>query len=183
MRDLGTLSPALREAIYQNVRTLAMQPIGPNFKPELTASKADLAMALVASGQVPQYLANQPLYPDVKDVTTRLFIESAQSLSNGSIFPEAVLGSAFKPNEGVTRIAAAVALIRAAGLRSEAEAKAGVPLPVLDASTVPSELRGYVSLAISEGLLQSDTLFRPQGALTRGDLAQAIAVIENRKGR
>jgi serine protease AprX len=183
MRDLGTLSPTLREAIYQNIRTLAMQPIGANFKPELTASKADLAMALVASGQVPQYLANQPLYPDVKDVTTRLFIESAQSLSNGSIFPEAVLGSPFKPNEGVTRIAAAVALIRASGLRSEAEAKAGVPLPVLDASTVPSELRGYVSLAISEGLLRSDSLFRPQGALTRGDLAQAIAVIENRKGR
>ena len=180
MMDVGILSPALREAIYQNIRTLAMQPIGTNFRPELTATKADLAMALVASGQVPQYLAGQPLYPDVKDASTRLFVESAQSVSSGSIFPDAVLGNPFRPNDGVTRIAAAVALVRAAGLRSEAEAKAGTPLAFLDAATIPSELRGYVALAISKGMLQSDSLFRPQNPLTRGELAQAIAIMQTR---
>jgi serine protease AprX len=183
IRDLGTLSPAVRDAIYQNIRTLTMQPIGANFLPELTATKSDLAMALVASGQIPQYVANQPLYPDVKDATTRLFVESAQSISNGSIFPDAVPGSPFKPNDGVTRITAAVALVRAAGLRSEAEAKAGTPLAFLDGYTVPSELRGYVSLAVSEGLIHGDSLFRPQNPLTRAELAQAIALIESRKGR
>jgi hypothetical protein len=183
MGDLGSLSPAVRDAIYQNIRTLTMQPIGANFRPELTATKSDLAMALVASGQIPQYLANQPLYPDVKDATTRLFVESAQSMSNGSIFPDALAGSPFKPNEGVTRIAAAVALVRAAGLRSEAEARAGTPLSFLDSSSVPSELRGYVSLAVSEGLMRGDSLFRPLNPLTRAELAQAIALIESRKGR
>jgi hypothetical protein len=112
-----------------------------------------------------------------------LFVESAQSISNGSIFPDAVPGSPFKPNDGVTRIAAAVALVRAAGLRSEAEARAGTTLAFLDGYTVPSELRGYVSLAVSEGLIHGDSLFRPQNPLTRAELAQAIALIESRKGR
>ena len=80
----------------------------------------------------------------------------------------------------MTRIAAAVALVRAAGLRSQAEAKAGMPLAFLDAATIPTELRGYVSLAVAEGLLGSDSLFRPQSPLTRGELAQAIAVLERR---
>ena len=130
--------------------------------------------------RVPQYVAAQPLYSDVTDLTTRLFVESAQSISGGAVFPDSVPGSQFKPNQGVTRIAAAVALVRAAGLRSQAEAKAGMPLAFLDAATIPTELRGYVSLAITEGLLHSDSLFRPQSPLTRGELAQAIAIIERR---
>ncbi|MFZ0063319.1 MAG: S8 family serine peptidase [Pyrinomonadaceae bacterium] len=183
LTDIGSLSPAVREAIYQNIRTLAMQPNGSAFRPDKTATRADVAMALVAGAQVPQYLAGQPLYSDVQDLTTRLFVESVQSQSNGSIFPDASPGAQFRPNEGVTRLTAAVALVRAAGLRSEAEAKAGTPLTVLDASLVPSELRGYVSLAIGQGFLQSDSFFRPQNALTRAELAQAIALLQTRRGR
>ena len=183
LTDIGSLSPAVREAIYQNIRTLAMQPIGSAFRPDKTATRADVAMALVAGAQVPQYLAGQPLYSDVQDLTTRLFVESVQSQSNGSIFPDASPGAPFRPNEGITRLTAAVALVRAAGLRSEAEAKAGTPLTVLDAGLVPSELRGYVSLAIGQGFLQSESFFRPQNPLTRAELAQAIALLETRRGR
>ena len=183
LNDISTLSPAIRDAIYQNIRTLAMQPNGASFKPDRTATRADVAMALVAGAQIPQYLAGQPLYSDVRDLTTRLFVESVQSHSNGSIFPDASTGAQFRPNDGITRLTAAVALIRAAGLRSEAEARAGMPLAVLDAASVPSELRGYVSLAIAEGLLKSDSLFHPQNPLTRAELAQAIAILETRGGR
>ena len=79
----------------------------------------------------------------------------------------------------MTRLAAAVALVRAAGLRSEAEAKAGTPLAFLDASGIPNELKGYVSVAVSKGLLRADSSFRPQGTFTRGDLAHAIVVIQS----
>jgi serine protease AprX len=183
LSDIGSLSPAVREAIYQNIRTLAMQPNGSAFRPDKTATRADVAMALVAGAQVPQYLAGQPLYSDVQDLTTRLFVESVQSESNGSIFPDASPGAQFRPNEGITRLTAAVALVRAAGLRSQAEAKAGTPLTVLDAGLVPSELRGYVSLAIGQGFMQSESFFRPQNPLTRAELAQAIALLETRRGR
>jgi hypothetical protein len=73
-----------------------------------------------------------------------------------------------------------VALVRAAGLKNEAEAKANTPLSYLDAQTIPAELRGYVSVAVSKGLIQADTSFRPQGSFTRGELAHAIALIQNR---
>lgn len=183
MNDVSSLSLSLRDAIYQSVRTLAMQPIGPKFRPELTATRADVTMAVVAGAQVPQYLAGQPLYPDVQDSITRVFVESAQTATSGSIFPDAAPGGQFRPNEGATRLSAAVALVRAAGLRAEAEAKAGTPLAFLDAASVPFELRGYVSVAIQQGLLRSDSLFRPQSPLTRGELAQAVVVLEKRVGQ
>src|SRR5678816_611653 len=136
MTDVANLSPAVRDAVYQNIRTLAMQPVGSKFRPELTATRADVAMAVLAGARVPQYLAGQPLYPDVRDSVTRVFVESVQSVESGAIFPDVVTGSQFRPYEGVTRISAAVALVRAAGLRSEAEAKAGTPLAFLDAASV-----------------------------------------------
>jgi hypothetical protein len=71
-----------------------------------------------------------------------------------------------------------VAIVRAAGLRSEAEAKAGAPLAFTDALSVPNDLKGYVSVAVSKGLLQADSAFRPQGTFTRADLARANAVIQ-----
>jgi hypothetical protein len=58
-------------------------------------------------------------------------------------------------------------MVSAAGLKAEAESKANTPLSFLDASTIPAELRGYVSVAVSRGF-------------TRGELAHAIALIQNR---
>jgi hypothetical protein len=49
---------------------------------------------------------------------------------------------------------------------------------VLDALSIPSNLRGYVSLAISKGILQSGSTFYPQKTLTRGELAHAMAVLQ-----
>jgi hypothetical protein len=80
----------------------------------------------------------------------------------------------------VTRLVAAVALVRAAGLRSDAESRAGAPLTFLDAAGIPNELKGYVAVAVSSGLLKAESTFRPQDALTRVDLAHAIAVLQKR---
>lgn len=179
MNDVDSLSPALRDDVYQSLRSFAMWPIGSKFRAEFGVSRLDLATALVLSGRVPQYLPGRSTYSDVRDQSSMLFVESAQASPTGALFLDVPRGL-FRPYENVTRLAAAVALVRAAGLRSEAEAKSGCPLAFLDASGIPSELRGYVSVAISTGLLQGDTSFRPQGTFTRADLAHAIAVIEKR---
>jgi hypothetical protein len=139
-----------------------------------------LASALVLSGRVPQYLPGQPTYQDARDASTMLFVESVQASPTGALFIDVTPGGQFRPFDNVNRLAAAVALVRAAGLRSEAEAKAGTPLAFLDALTIPSELRGYVSVAVSKGLLQADSAFRPQGTFSRADLAHAIAVLQRR---
>jgi serine protease AprX len=180
MNDVDSFNSSLREDVYQNLRTFTMAPIGSRFRADFGVSRADLATAMVLSARVPQYLPGQSSYKDVHDASTMLFVESVQASPTGALFIDASKGGSFRPNDGVTRLAAAVALVRAAGLRSEAEAKAGTPLAFLDVSGISSELRGYVSVAVSKGLMQGDSTFRPNGAFTRADLAHAVAVIQKR---
>ena len=179
LNDIAHLSSDRRQDIYQSIRTFTMWPSGRRFRPDAAVLRSELATTLMLGARVPQYLAGQPLYQDVRDSTTRLFVESVQTSPTGQLFVD-VSGGLFRPGDSVTRLAAAIALVRAAGLRADAEATAGQPLAFLDAASIPSQYRGYVSVAVSRGLLQSDTLFRPQAALTRAELAHAIAVIERR---
>jgi len=72
-----------------------------------------------------------------------------------------------------------MASLRAAGLRAQAESQSNTPLAVLDALSIPTALRGYVSVALSKGILSSGSYFYPQKALTRGELAHAMAVLQN----
>jgi serine protease AprX len=178
--DLGTMSEAFRNEVQQNVRTYTICPIGTRFRPEFFVSRSDLAMSLVVGARVPQYLPGQQTYQDVRGNFSRLFVESVQASPNGAMFVDVIPGGRFRPDDVVTRLTAAVALVRAAGLRSEAEASVASPLPILDGESIPRELRGYVSVAVSEGLLQADTLFRPQAGLTRAELAHAMALIQTR---
>ncbi|HEY8228550.1 MAG TPA: S8 family serine peptidase [Pyrinomonadaceae bacterium] len=179
MRDAVSLSASLRTEIYQSVRSFTMWPVGANFRPDFAITRSDMATALVLGARVPQYSPASPTYSDVRDISTMSFVESAQSSPTGPLFVDVVAGGRFRPNDNVTRLAAAVALVRVAGLRSEAEAKANAPLAFLDALTIPAELRGYVAVAVSRGLVQSDSFFRPQNSFSRAELAHAIALIEN----
>jgi hypothetical protein len=178
--DVQSLSPTLQADVYQSLRSFAMWPVGSRFGSDFRVSRADLAAAMVRSARVPQYLPRQSSYPDVRDDSTILFVESVQASPTGSLFIDVARGSQFRPFENVTRLAAAVALVRAAGLRSEAEAKSGAPLAYTDALSVPNELRGYVLVAVAKGLLQADSAFRPRGTFNRADLARATAVIQRR---
>jgi serine protease AprX len=180
LNDIDSFSSSLKGDVYQSLRSFSMWPIGSRFRGEFGVSRLDLAMALVAAGRVPQYLPGQSNYVDVRDPATRLFVESVQASPTGSLFVDAQKGGQFQPSAGTTRLAAAIALVRAAGLRSDAEAKAGSPLPFLDTGGIPNELKGYVAVAISTGLLQAGTNFRPQEVLSRAELAHAITVIETR---
>jgi hypothetical protein len=54
-------------------------------------------------------------------------------------------------------------------------------LAYLDAASVPASLRGYVAVAVQNGLIKSSgTYFNPQGSFTRLDLAHALAQIAAR---
>jgi len=178
MADLGSLSSSLRSDIYQNLRTYTMWPTGNWFRPATTITRADLATALVLGGRTPQYLPGRPTYSDVRDGTTMIFVESAQAAPNGPLFINTA-GGRFRPYESVDRLTAAVALVRAAGLRAQAEGQGNAPLTVLDAVNIPAELRGYVSVALSRGLLSSGSSFYPQRPMTRGELAHSMAVLQN----
>ena len=166
--DLGTLSAALRDDVQQNLRTYTICPIGTRFRPGFFVSRSDLAMSLVVGARIPQYLPGQETYQDVRGNFSRLFVESVQAAPGGPMFVDVTAGGRFRPDDVVTRLTAAVALVRAAGLRSEAEARSGIPLQILDGQSIPGELRGYVSLAMSEDLLPAQYVLSSGGRLDAG---------------
>jgi serine protease AprX len=178
INDIDSLTAAARADIYQVLRTRAMTSYVNRFRPVFNVTRAGLAESLVYSAAVPQYLAAQPRYTDVRDLTTRNFVESVQFSSASAFFPEDG-SNRFRPDNFVDRLTAAIVLVRAAGLRSVAEASNSTPLTVLDGTQVPYNLRGYVTVALSRGLLNADNnYFRSQSSLTRAELAHALTVIE-----
>jgi hypothetical protein len=71
-------------------------------------------------------------------------------------------------------LTAVVALVRAAGLRQQAESGT-YTLTCTDAASIPASLRGYVAVAIQNGLIRlNGTSFNPQGTFTRLDLSHAM---------
>jgi hypothetical protein len=107
-----------------------------------------------------------------------LFVESAQASANGALFPT-VTGGSFQPDSSVDRLTAVIALVRAAGLRQQAESGANT-LTVSDALSIPSAWRGYVAVAIQNGLIKPNgTAFNPQGSFTRLDLSRGMAKLAN----
>jgi serine protease AprX len=175
LADIAGLDSSSVAEIYQNFRGFSMAPIGSNFRPSFSVSRADLAAALVLGGRIPQYLPSQSSYPDIRDRATMLFVESAQAAPNGALFPGTNAGGAFQPNTTVDRLTAVVALVRAAGLRQQAETGT-YTLNFVDASSIPASMRGYVAVAVQNGLIKTDGVnFRPQSAFTRLDLSHALA--------
>jgi serine protease AprX len=181
LTDVDALSATAREEVYQNLRSYVMWPYGGSFRPGFGVTRVDLATALVLGARVPQYAPGRPTYADVLDRSTMLFVESVQAAPCGALFADATPGALFRPDDMVDRLTAAVALVRAQGLRSEAEAKAGTLLTVADAGAIPYALRGYVAVALERGLLTAEGgSFRPQSTLTRLELAHAMSVIARR---
>jgi serine protease AprX len=176
LNDLGALSPEARADIQQVLRKYAMLPYGKNFRPGFGVTRAELAAALVRAGFVPQYLPGKPRFADVSDSTTMLFVESVQSSPAGALFTDAQPGGKFRPDDYATRLAAAVALVRASGLQSEV-ATTTLPSYLKDAGEIPVALRGYVAVALDKGLLTAeDGYFRAQSAITRAHLAHSLLV-------
>jgi serine protease AprX len=174
LTDIGTLDSSSVAEIQQNFRSLVMWPVGGRFRPGFAITRSDFATALVMGARVPQYLPSQSRYPDVRDRATMLFVESAQAAPAGALFPSIPAGANFQPDAAVDRLTAVVALVRAAGLRPQAESGT-YTLPYLDVASIPASLRGYVAVAVQNGLIRtSGTNFNPQGSFTRLDLSHAM---------
>lgn len=171
--DLAGLDAATLDNIRQSIRALALWPdVDGRFRPAGAVTRSELAGAMVAGARIPQYVPNTPSFVDVTDTPTMNFAEAAQQL-----FPDAPRGGSFYPDAQAARLVAAIVLVRAAGLRAEADSKQGVALPYTDSLSVPSKYRGYVQVAVQYGLMSAGTQFSPNAPLTRAELARGVATI------
>jgi hypothetical protein len=119
-------------------------------------------------------MASAPIFTDVRDEDSRNAVESTQAFPCGSLFYDAISGSRFYPLNGATKLAAAIAFVKAAGLKSQA-ASASLPLTVSDASSIPVAWRGYVAVALQRGFISLDgNAFNPSRSVTRVELATSL---------
>ncbi len=175
--DLGALDASAVDDIHRAIRSFTMWPYGKYFRPANAITRAELAAGMVGVARIPLYVPSQPGYIDVTDLTTMNYVESVQARPGGALFPDATSGGAFRPDAQATRLLAAIVLVRAAGLESEAQSKPH-PLTVADASAIPLCWQSYVGLAIERGLISANAnRFNPNAAYTRAELAHALSAL------
>ena len=174
LSDVQNLSPEMQTAVKDSVRSFLMLAEGNRFRPLATVSRAELATALIRGGRVPQYVAANPLFSDVRDLTTRGAVESVQNFPGGKLFIDVSTSGEFRPHNTASKLVAAIALVKAANLQS-LTSSAILPATVTDAAQIPNEWRGYVAVALQKGFLSLDgNSFAPNSALKRIELAQAM---------
>src|SRR5689334_5847517 len=174
MLDESTLSTAQATQVERSLLANLMLPEGRKFRPNAYVNRLELAEALMRAGLVPQYMASTAMFTDVRDADSRNAVESTQAFPSGSLFYDATPGSRFYPLNGATKLAAAIAFVKAAGLKSQA-ASASLPLTVSDASSIPAAWRGYVAVALQRGFVSLDgNAFNPSRSLTRMELTMSL---------
>jgi serine protease AprX len=177
MLDESTLSADQATQVERSLLANLMLPEGRKFRPNANVSRFELTEALVRAGLVPQYMASAAMFTDVRDSYSRNAVESAQACSCGPLFYDASPGRNFYPYNGATKLAAAIAFVKAAGLGSQA-ASASLPLTVSDASSIPAAWRGYVAVALQRGFVSLDgNAFNPSRSLTRIELARSLNML------
>jgi serine protease AprX len=174
MLDESTLSPDQTVQVEKSLLANLMLPEGRKFRPNDAVSRLELAEALVRAGLVQQYMASAPMFVDVRDDDSRNVVESTQAFPCSSLFYDATPGRNFYPYNGATKLAAAIAFVKAAGLSSQATS-AFLPLTVSDAASIPAAWRGYVAVALQRGFISLDgNAFSPSRNLTRVELAISL---------
>lgn len=143
------------------------------FYPDRMLTRGDLAQYLVMGNGVRQarpYNAG-PSFNDV-GVSSSLYpfaeaaVAAGAPLRNLDYRDAGVMGlvnGAFRPDDKVTRVSLAYSLVQGLGLQSQAAAFNGSlsvlvndkRIPIEDASAIPASLRGYVQLALDQGLINA----------------------------
>jgi hypothetical protein len=114
------------------------------------------------------------MFSDVRDLTTRNAVEGVQANPNGKLFYDASAGSAFYPNNSASKLVAAVAWVKAAGLENETSTTfllSSIP----DANSIPSQYRNYVAVALNHGFITLENgRINPYRSITRLDAVIAF---------
>ena len=154
--DTAHLDAATQAKIFRLLYDRVMGAAGGAFRPEDALTRSDLARAVFFGAHVMQYLPDRPSFTDVTPGTADELV--AESLRREGLMGTS--GTSFGGAAQVNRLEAAVALVRALRLDSQAKSLAGTDVKVggqtiTDNADIPSALRGYVQLAIDRGLLES----------------------------
>jgi serine protease AprX len=136
------------------------------FRPDVTATREDLARSLVLNTPLRQSIASTPRFTDVSGEMARIaeaVTANGSTLRDYNFVPGGMMsanGNQFNPAASINRLDLAVALVRALGHDAEARALNGQPVmwngsELSDDAQIPPALRGYVQIAINDGLFEA----------------------------
>jgi len=143
------------------------------FRPDQYIKRSEMAQYLVMGASVRQHLpfnrkpsftdlaTSDPAYPFAESVIARG--APLRDLTQNQTGVMGLMNGAFQPNANVTRVSLAFSLVQSLALQDQAVAFTG-PLtafydgkriPIEDAATIPAVLRGYVQLALDQGVINA----------------------------
>jgi len=136
------------------------------FYPETLVNRADLAQTFALNAPVRQTLGSTPKFTDVSGDLARIaeaVTAKGPTLRDYDFGPTGLLGASgfnFSPNTSVTRLDVAVAFVKALGHDAEAKALANTNVTfngtvLSDNAQIPAALRGYVQIALNNGLFEA----------------------------
>jgi serine protease AprX len=154
VNDIANLDAASRLQAYRLVYDRLMLAEGGSFRPDDMLTRIELGRALMFGARVPQYIPTQPSFTDVSGPAALV----AESLKREGVM--GINGTTFGPSAAVSRLDQAVALVRALRMDTQAKAKANTNVTsggqvLTDNAQIPSELRGYVQIALDKGLMEA----------------------------
>ncbi len=170
-----------------------------SFRPDAVVIRADFARTLVSNASLRQTAGATAKFTDVSGDLARIaeaVTANGSTLRDFDFIPKGLMsatGASFNPNGTVNRLDIAVAFVRALGHDAEAKALANSNVTyngatLSDNAQIPANLRGYVQIAINNGLFEAfpaevrnlgngqyqvlpGPRFEPNTTVTRGKLA------------
>ncbi len=137
-----------------------------SFRPNQTVSREDLARSLVINTSLRQTVGATPKFTDVSgDLASfaEAITAKGSTLRDYNFVPNGMMsftGTNFNPTGSANRLDLAVALVRALGHDDQARALANSTVtfngtPLSDNAQIPAALRGYVQIALNNGLFEA----------------------------
>jgi serine protease AprX len=176
---LDSLSAADRAAATRALRTGLMADRAGSFAAGSPATRIETARALMlgAGARVPQYWPDSPSFADEPADGSAIFIESVTRSPLGDLM--GTVGPNFNPQSQADRMTLAVGIVKALGLEQTAQAASANNPGLTDWNLIPASARGYVSVAVSRGLMRAaNGYFRASDAITRMELASAAVALQ-----
>lgn len=136
------------------------------FHPDQSVSREDLARSMVLNAPVRQSISTTPKFTDVSGDLSRIAeatTAGGSTLRDFNFIPGGVVsssGTTFDPSGQINRLDLAVAFVRALGHDAAARALAGSTVtsggtPISDNDQIHPSLRGYVQIALNNGLFET----------------------------
>ena len=136
------------------------------FQPNALVTRADFARTLVSNTNLRQSLTASPRFTDVTGDIARIaeaVTAKGATLRDFNFVPNGLMsatGTSFNPTATVSRLDVAVAFVRALGRDDQARALANTNVTangatLSDNAQIPAALRGYVQIAINNGVFEA----------------------------